>query len=60
MSSTARWISRKHRVTIPQLCIQYMLLAGHGAVPLLEIVAPEHMSTNTQFDFEIWGRTRTH
>ena len=44
-------IAAKYGVSIPQLCIRYVLQLGLLALP--KTANPEHMKTNADVDFEI-------
>lgn len=44
-------IAEKYNVTVPQLCIRYVIQLGTVALP--KTTNPEHMRNNTEVDFEI-------
>jgi diketogulonate reductase-like aldo/keto reductase len=44
-------IARKYGVSVPQLCIRYVLQLGLLALP--KTAKPEHMKSNAEVDFEI-------
>lgn len=47
-------MAEKYRVSVPQLCIRYVLELGAVALP--KTANPEHMKNNAQVDFEISGQ----
>lgn len=50
-SSSIVSMAKKYGVSIPQLCVKYILQLGLAALP--KASTPEHMRDNANLDFEI-------